>query len=246
MTSANAGTGGQASTSSQQTGQAPQANNSGSPSAAPQGQAPEGNTSAQQLSLADYERIIADLRKENAGHRTEKTQIATELQKFRDAQLSDAEKAQKRTADLEKANSAYERELNELKLTRAIERKAAALNIINPEVAARLLDWSTVEFDDSGAPKNLDKLLAALIQAEPYLVAAAANGQGQPQSPQARPASSGGATNPGAGGVQPGAAGGSGATITRTSYLAMSVNERITRMKEIDAVLARNGGRLPD
>src|SRR5260370_4839193 len=97
MTSASAETGDQASSSSQQTGQAPQANNGGSSSAA--SQAPQaggdhttaGQTSAQ-LSSADYERIISDLRKENAAHRTEGVKTAAELKKFQDAQLTEHEK----------------------------------------------------------------------------------------------------------------------------------------------------------
>lgn len=184
------------------------------------------------LSASDYERMLADVRKEAAGHRTKAGQLEQELNKFREAQLSDVEKAQKRLADLERANSDYQRELQEVRLTRAIERKAQALGIIDPEAATKLLDWSELDYDESGNPKNLDKLLASLVSAKPYLVATQA---AQPQRP---PASSGGATNPGAGART--------GVITKSSYAAMSQQERSSRNKEVLEIMRQNGGRLPD
>lgn len=182
------------------------------------------------MSAEEAARIIRELRDENAKHRTERSKTEAELKKFQDAQLSEADKQARRLADLERANSDKDRELQELKLTRAIERKAAALSIIDPDAAARLLDWSEIDYDEAGAPKNLDKLLTALIQTRPYLVAT--------QAQQRPPASSGGATNPGAG-ARTGA-------ITLSSYKAMSPQERIARDKEVQAVLRQNGGRLPE
>lgn len=208
-------------------GQAPQANNNGSGNPAPAGQvgqAPNGNTQQQQQqwSQADYERIIADLRRENAGHRTENARVAGELKKFQDAQLSDAEKAARRLAELEQTNTTQARELTELKLTRAIERASAALNIIDADAAAKLLDWAEIDFDSSGAPKNLDKLLTALVAAKPWLVGAAS---AQSQRPPA--ANSGGATNPGR------SAGNGGLTLD--IIRAMPMRERMARIDEITA-----------
>src|SRR5258708_3817763 len=242
MTSAAAGGNGQApdqpASPAGGNGQAPapaQVNNNPAPSGAQNGQAP----TATAPSAADIARMTQEL----AEARRDAAKYRADLQKFQDAQLTAEQKRERDFEQAQKSATDAQRELQELRLTRAIERKAAAFNLINPEIAARLLNRSELEFDDAGAPKNLDKLLTALIQAEPYLVAAA---NGQPQQPVARPASSGGATNPGAGGVQPGAAGGSGATITAASYRAMSQQERILRNKEVQDTLRRFGGRLPD
>jgi hypothetical protein len=72
-------------------------------------------------------------------------------------------------AELEQANAAMKRELHDLKLGHAIERRAAALHLFDPEVAAHLLDRTSLEFDDNGAPVNLDAALHALVKAKPWL-----------------------------------------------------------------------------
>lgn len=235
MSAANGGGNGQAPTqqpaSPAANGQAPtpaQANNSGSPqSAAPNGQAPTAIDQYNPPSADEWRRVQQEL----AESRRDAGKYRNDLQKLQDAQLSDAEKQAKRLADLEQLTTAQARELTEVKLTRAIERKAVSLNIVDPDAAARLLDWTAIDFDDGGSPKNLDKLLAALVQDKPWLVAQAnangaqQNGQGQPQ--RQAPAPSGGATNPGR------QAGNGGLTLQLIQ--AMSPRERVARAQEIDA-----------
>jgi hypothetical protein len=255
MTTTGAASSGQASDSGG-TGQAPQVNNSGSLTAASQGQAPGDHTtttsgaSGDTISRAEHDRITAELRKEAASYRTknkqfEDQQAANDLAKLGDLERAQkiADDAQKQVAERDQIITTTQRELLDLKITRAIERKAGELGIIDPDAAARLIDWADLDFDDKGLPKNLDAVLTALLTAKPYLFAQA-HQSGAPPAP--RPTSSGGATNPGAGGVAPGAAGGSGGSITAASYRAMSPQERILRNKEVQDTLRRYGGRLPD
>jgi hypothetical protein len=228
MTSVNAGGNGQAPTdpaTPAANGQAPttaQANNTSTPSAGQNGQAPAAITEAAEVARMTQE--LAEARREAAKYRIEH-------QKLADEKLTAEQKLQRDYEASKTELTAVQRELSELKLTRAIERKASALNIINPEVAARLLDWSEVKFDDNGAPKNLDALLTALIQAEPYLVA---NSQ-QSQQQTTRPASSGGATNPGAGGV--GGLGNPPGTWSRTAIAKMSDAEYIRNRAAIQEAM---------
>lgn len=48
---------------------------------------------------------------------------------------------------------------------------AQKLNIVDPDAAYRLLDTSSLEFDDSGQPKDIEKALKTLLANKPYLAA---------------------------------------------------------------------------
>lgn len=213
------GVGGQAPASDAATGQAPQANNGGSPSTAPQGQAPEGHTAT--LTQADYERMLAEVRKEAASQRVklkafEDAQAAAEL-----AKLSDADKAAKRAEAAEAALSAARTRIgaSELKLA------SQGAGIIDPDVAVALLAGK-VEYDAGGEPTNVAEIVAQLKKDKPHLFGGAGNGaSGQPAARQA--ATAGGATNPGR---QAGNAG-----LTQEMIQAMPMRERVARIDEIRA-----------
>ncbi len=171
----------------------PQAGESGS---TPQPQAGNTTTTEPQAgesqkttkSADDYERIIADLRKENAGHRTKLKSFEDAEKQRQEAELSEKEKLEKRLAEAQR-----EREQT---LTRAQERitaseiraAAADLGFADPQDAARLLDRSELEFDEDGTPKNARALLEKLAKAKPYLL--------KQQAGQQTQRTSGGATNP--------------------------------------------------
>lgn len=175
-----------------------------------------GTPSSEHISLEEARK----LRAESASLRKRLAEFEAEKQAAETAKLSDAEKAAKRLAELEQTNTAQARELTELKVTRAIERTAAALNIVSPDAASKLLDWAEIEFDDSGTPKNLPKLLESLLQTYPFLASNGGGQQqpGQPQQPMRPAASSGGATAPGANAR-------TGGSWTRAQIAAMSPAE---------------------
>lgn len=234
------------STQSTQTGQAPA---SGQPQAGidPTAQAAAG-TSQQSSSAAgtqasgtagqasggrsadEYERIIAELRKEQAGNRTK-------LKAFEDAQaaadaakLSDLEKAQKQAADAAKAVEAYKQRVADY----AVRLEASKLGIVDPELAA-LAIAGRLEFADDGTPSNATDLLKDLVKAKPYLIAQQAGTQTQGQSQTTRqPASSGGAANAGAS-ARVGA-------FTRESIAKMTPSEYAANRTEIMQWLASTNG----
>ncbi len=166
-------------------GNAPQPQAGNTTSGEPQAGEPQ---SKPQKSADDYERIIADLRKENASHRTKLKSFEDAEKQRQEAELSEKEKLEKRLAEAQR-----EREQT---LTRAQERitaseiraAAADLGFADPQDAARLLDRSELEFDEDGTPKNAHALLEKLAKAKPYLLKASGGQQTQ--------RTSGGATNP--------------------------------------------------
>ncbi|MHB8398437.1 MAG: phage scaffolding protein [Candidatus Limnocylindrales bacterium] len=101
-----------------------------------------------------------------------------ELKKLRDANLSDAEKRDKRLVELEREQLTWQRERQEITLSSSVERIASRLGFADPADALGLLDHSAIEFEDTGAPKNLDALLGALLKAKPYLAAASSRASG--------------------------------------------------------------------
>lgn len=147
-------------------------------------------TSASSMTVEEMARELAKVRQEAAANRVARR----ELEKLQRAQMS---KEEQLAADL--AASQKERDTliaQHRATTLAYETKllATELGLIDPEAAIKLLDASAIEYDEqTGAPKNLKKLMRELIAAKSYLVAQnAANGQ---QAPALRQPSSASATN---------------------------------------------------
>lgn len=113
----------------------------------------------------DYERMIAELRKENASHRTklkahEDAEAARQL-----AALSDAEKLQKQYEQ----SQAQIKKVQQENVTLQIQLQATAKGIVNAELISPYVH-SKLEFDDNGTPTNLDKVLDEVIKGNPNLV----------------------------------------------------------------------------
>jgi len=86
-------------------------------------------------------------------------------QAIRDAQLSEAEKANKARADLEQKNQHLQKQLVASKVREA----ASAMGIINPKIAASAIE-AELEYGDDGMPTNLEDCLKRLVKENPYLV----------------------------------------------------------------------------
>lgn len=98
------------------------------------------------------------------------------------AQLSEIERVKKEHAEIQAQHEAVIRELQETRIQHSVMREATALNFIHPEIAARLVDWSELEYDDKGAPTNVQKLLDKLVKSMPELVKASQAPTAQPES----------------------------------------------------------------
>lgn len=139
--------------------------------------------------IADLEHTHGNAKEELERHRKKLTayekqeQERAEQQKQAElAQLSEIERVKKEHAEIQAQHEAVIRELQETRIQHSVMREATALNFIHPEIAARLVDWSELEYDDKGAPTNVQKLLDKLTKSMPELVRA-------PQAPTAQPES---------------------------------------------------------
>lgn len=115
---------------------------------------------------------IAALRREReqreAAERANR-KLAAELKAYQDKDKTESERNAERIAELERTNSELVAKRREDALRLAASAEARKLGFRNPDIAHRLVA-GTVEFDDSGTPKNLDRLLADIAKSEPYLV----------------------------------------------------------------------------
>lgn len=136
-------------------------------------------------SAEDYERMIADLRKENASHRTRLKKVEEEEKKRTEAQLTKEQLLEKQLNELK----AQHEELTQAQTERAIKHEVALeaaklgvdTNILDK--VARFLDWEEIDVDEQGHPTNIRELVEQLVKDIPGL-----RSKGAP--------SSGGATNP--------------------------------------------------
>lgn len=77
--------------------------------------------------------------------------------------------AQGKTTSLEQENQQLKTELQELRLGGSVASAASRLGFRNPELASRIIDKAALKFDDKGSATNVEDLLTALIEANPYL-----------------------------------------------------------------------------
>jgi hypothetical protein len=163
------------------------ADSGAAPKASP---ADTGANGTAELTVAQAQAIIADLRRENQAKTAKLTAFEKAQQDAENARLSDIEKANKRAEEAEAKTLAQRTRL----ANQAVEIAARALGIIDPELAA-LAIAKDLQIDDDGNPTNADALLKKLTTDKPYLLAPA---NGRPQ------VTSGGATKPSASSATPG------------------------------------------
>lgn len=203
----------------------PQANNSSAPSGAQNGQAPTANTDDTPLSAAEAKRLQQEL----AEARRDAGKYRDELKKRDDANLTAEQKREQEHTELQTKVFEYEARLQMQALKLAGYELGQQLGIGDISAALALVQVehrAEVKYAADGTPENLQDLLKAVLKAHPALA-----GQAQ-TAPTRQPASSGGATNPGAV-ARP------GATFTREQIARMSPAEYQANQKAIyDALRA--------
>lgn len=158
-------------------GQAPTPPTSGQEPQAPPpaGAASPDPASKDSKSAEDMERMIAELRKENAQHRTANKELLTYKDQQEASKLSETEKLAKAAQDAKAERETMAAELRGERAQNAV-RQAAQKAGIAPDLAAKLVK---VEFDADGKPVGVDDAIASLAREHPNLVAA----QGDTTSP---------------------------------------------------------------
>lgn len=122
----------------------------------------------------DVDRIVKDrLKRESLkyeGFEDFKAKAA-ELDKIREGEKTDLEKAREALAAAEKVAADAAAQAKDSLLKAAVVSEAATRNVVDPEAAFVLIDRSVIEFDDTGSPTNVATAMDALIEAKPYLTA---------------------------------------------------------------------------
>lgn len=110
--------------------------------------------------------------------RTKAGRLERELEALRkadedrkNADLSEVEKLRKELTEKNAAIEAAAAQAKAGRLAGASLAAAARLGFADPEDAQRFLDADAIEWDDNGAPKNVQALLEAVLKAKPYLKA---------------------------------------------------------------------------
>jgi hypothetical protein len=129
--------------------------------------------------------IDRKLARENQVLRKRAKEAEAKVREFEEASLSEKERQERRLQELEESNRQYEARLRESSLSLAVASEAGRLNIIDPKVALKLLDSSSVEWDpDTNSHVGVAEAMEALIDEHPYIVRA----EPKPAAPKDAPA----------------------------------------------------------
>lgn len=159
---------------------------------------------------------VRKLRGEAGEYRKRLRELEARVKASDDAQLSEVERLRKALAEREQQDTIHKRQRQESSLRLAALSAAMRLNMIDGDIAYKLLDLAAVEFGESDEPKNVDVLLRDLVKSHPYLVR-------QPAAPAVT------ATNPQRGGGPP---------LTRDDIRKMSPEQINERWDEVKRALA--------
>lgn len=139
-------------------------------------------------SAEDYERMIAELRKENAGHRTKLKKFEEDEAKRTEAQLTKEQLLEKQYNDLKAQHEEAMQAHTERTIKHEVALEAAKLGVDSAylDKVSRFLEWENIEIDEqTGNPTNIRQLVEQLVKDMPAL-----------KSRGAATPTSGGATNP--------------------------------------------------
>lgn len=123
---------------------------------------------------------LADARKEAAKYRTENKKLADAAEAAAKAKMTDDEKKAADLAAKEKTLAEREAAATERSVVAEIKSIAAAAGVAPAKLALmpRLIDRGDIEFDDSGEPKNIGKLVETLLKEHPDFKGTATAGSG--------------------------------------------------------------------
>lgn len=137
------------------------------------GEAQQPGTEGEPERIARLERELAEARREAASNRTKARTLEQQQAAAAQAGMTEAERTAAKQQELERANRELQQRLSDQAVRTATVEAATRLGYRSPDIAYRLLDRAELEYNDAGEPKNVDKLLRALLEREPYLAKAA-------------------------------------------------------------------------
>ena len=133
----------------------------------------------------DYERIIADLRKENAGHRTKLKKFEDDETQRTQAQMTETERLQKQLSELQTQYDNTMRQMQEDRNYTALERAGRSLGVSDPTALEDAVKLALIDLalDESDEEPDFENAMKNILKSRPWLTRGAT-------------LSSGGATNP--------------------------------------------------
>lgn len=128
------------------------------------------------------------LAKENQSLRKRLRDLEAEQKARADAELSETERLQQRVNELTAQHEAMTRQSRDIALRADIAAAASKFGIVDVDAAARLLDASALEYDDTDGWIGVEDALRALTHERPWLVSTAppVSGGANPTNPPRR------------------------------------------------------------
>jgi hypothetical protein len=128
---------------------------------------------AAEFTQADLDRIVKERlarEKEKYADYNDLKKAAAELDKIKEAQLTEQEKLQKELDQERQARQQAEERAQRRSIHSALIAEAAKLNFNDPADAVALISPDQLDFDDSGEITNADKLVKQLADQRKYLI----------------------------------------------------------------------------
>jgi DNA repair exonuclease SbcCD ATPase subunit len=146
-----------------------------------------------QAQISRLEAAVKDANKEAEKRRKKLDELEAEKKTREDAQVSEADRLQKKLAEYERQAAQLAEENARVKMQHAIERVAAGMNFHSPDEAYLLADLSGVTLDDeSGKYAGIEDALKKLATERPHLLKSQPRGaQTAPVPPTPKPAPTG-------------------------------------------------------
>lgn len=123
--------------------------------------------------LEKVQKAAQEARQEAARYRTERNTYQQQAQQFQQANETEQQRQQREAQEAAERLERLERENRELRVGTAIQAAATQAGAFNPALVSSMLD-AKVTLDDEGQPGNVQDLLKALRQSDPYLFKRAA------------------------------------------------------------------------
>lgn len=111
-------------------------------------------------------------RKKVSGYEKAEAEREAQRKAAEEAQLSEIDRIKKQHAEIQAERESLLQELQQTRIQHAVMAQATTLNFIHPEIAAKLVDWTELEYNEQRHPTNTAKLLEKLAKAMPELVRA--------------------------------------------------------------------------
>jgi hypothetical protein len=149
-----------------------------------------GSSGDKSYTKAEVEKIVSSRLAKLEKQLEELKPKAEGFDKLQDEKKSEVEKLTEQVTKLSKDLDDSKDALKTERVRVAVVSEAASKGIVDADAAYRLLDSSSLEFDDEGNPKNVSEAVTKLVEAKPYLVGDTRRWQGSGDGgPQGSPSS---------------------------------------------------------